>query len=104
MHGRPREGLPAWCGDYDWYRCSKRIRDSYVWQGYDPANVPDDYQFHYQRAVQADSARADEVSSRSLIDDGGRFCIGNPDDCIQYIEAYEQMGVDEIMPLFQVGR
>ena len=87
----------------DWYRVQQRIRDSYVWQGYDPANVPDDYQFHYQRAVQADSARADEVSSRSLIDDGGRFCIGNPDDCIQYIEAYEQMGVDEIMPLFQVG-
>ena len=87
----------------DWYRVQQRIRDSYVWQGYDPAKVPDDYQFHYQRVVQADTARADEVTSRSLIDDGGRFCIGNPDDCIQYIESYERMGVDEIMPLFQVG-
>ena len=27
----------------------------------------------------------------------------NPDDCIKYIEDYERMGVDEIMPLFQVG-
>ncbi len=87
----------------DWYRVQQRIRDSYVWQGYDPARVPDDYQFHYQRAVQADTARADEVTSRSLIEDGGRFCIGNPDDCIEYIESYERMGVDEIMPLFQVG-
>ena len=38
-----------------------------------------------------------------MIDDGGRFCIGDPDDCIKYIEDYERMGVDEIMPLFQVG-
>ncbi len=87
----------------DWYRVQQRIRDSYVWQGYDPAKVPADYQWHYQRAVQADTARADEVTSRSLIEDGGRFCIGNPDDCIEYIESYERMGVDEIMPLFQVG-
>ena len=87
----------------DWYRVQQRIRDSYVWQGYDPAKVPADYQWHYQRAVQADTARADAVTSRSLIEDGGRFCIGNPDDCIEYIESYERMGVDEIMPLFQVG-
>ena len=87
----------------DWYREQQRIRDSYVWQGYDPARVPPDFQWHYQRAVNADTARADEVTSRSLVEDGGRFCIGNPDDCIKYIEDYERMGVDEIMPLFQVG-
>lgn len=87
----------------DWYREQQRIRDSYVWQGYDPAKVPEDYQWHYQRAVNADTARADEVTSRQLIEDGGRFCIGDPDDCIKYIEDYERMGVDEIMPLFQVG-
>ena len=39
----------------------------------------------------------------TLVKDGGRFCIGNPDDCIEYIEKYEAMGVDEMMPLFQVG-
>ena len=87
----------------DWYREQQRIRDSYVWQGYDPAKVPADFQWHYQRAVNADTARADAVSSRALIEDGGRFCIGDPDDCIRYIENYARMGVDEIMPLFQVG-
>jgi alkanesulfonate monooxygenase SsuD/methylene tetrahydromethanopterin reductase-like flavin-dependent oxidoreductase (luciferase family) len=37
------------------------------------------------------------------VEQGGRFCIGNPDDCIRYIEQYQALGVDEIMPLFQVG-
>ena len=33
----------------------------------------------------------------------GRYCIGNPDDCLRYLEQYFPTGVDEIMPLFQVG-
>ncbi len=86
----------------DWYREQQRLRDAKVWQGYDPAKVPEDYQWHYQRS-QGDNARRDETTSADLIENGGRFCIGNPDDCIQYIEQYDAMGVDEIMPLFQVG-
>ncbi len=73
-----------------------------VWKGYDPAKVPEDYQFHYQRS-QGDPVRRDETSSLELVEKGDRFCIGNPDDCIEYIERYEAMGVDEMMPLFQVG-
>lgn len=86
----------------DWYREQQRARDAKVWQGYDPAKVPEDYQWHYQRS-QGDTSRRDEITSLDLIENGGRFCIGNPDDCIEYIESYEAMGVDEIMPLFQVG-
>jgi alkanesulfonate monooxygenase SsuD/methylene tetrahydromethanopterin reductase-like flavin-dependent oxidoreductase (luciferase family) len=86
----------------DWYRHQQRLRDAKVWQGYDPARVPLDYQWHYQRA-QVDPVRRDETTSLELIQRGGRFCIGNPDDCIEYIEQYEAMGVDEMMPLFQVG-
>ena len=86
----------------DWYRYQQRLRDAKVWQGYDPAKVPDDYQWHYQRS-QGDAVRRDETPSIDLVKDGGRFCIGNPDDCIEYIEKYEAMGVDEMMPLFQVG-
>jgi len=86
----------------DWYRVQQRMRDAKVWQGYDPAKVPEDYQWHYQRS-QGDTSRRDETTSTDLIENGGRFCIGNPDDCIEYIESYEAMGVDEIMPLFQVG-
>ncbi len=33
----------------------------------------------------------------------GRYCIGDPDDCIRYLEAYAEAGVDEVIPLFQVG-
>jgi alkanesulfonate monooxygenase SsuD/methylene tetrahydromethanopterin reductase-like flavin-dependent oxidoreductase (luciferase family) len=86
----------------DWYRAQQRIRDSYVWQGFDPAKVPEDYKWHYQRSI-VDPVRRDETPSLQLIQQGGRFCIGDPDDCIRYIEQYEAMGVDEIMPLFQVG-
>ncbi len=86
----------------DWYREQQRLRDAKVWQGYDPAKVPEDYQWHYQRS-QADPVRRDETPSIDLVKAGGRFCIGNPDDCIEYIERYEAMGVDEMMPLFQVG-
>ncbi len=86
----------------DWYREQQRIRDSYVWKGYDPAKVPEDYKWHYNRS-ENDPARRDESSSLELIHRGGRFCIGDPDDCIRYLEQYEALGVDEIMPLFQVG-
>ena len=86
----------------DWYRYQQRLRDAKVWQGYDPNKVPGDYKWHYQRS-QGDTVRRDETSSIDLVNDGGRFCIGNPDDCIEYIEKYEAMGVDEMMPLFQVG-
>ena len=86
----------------DWYRHQQRLRDAMVWKGYDPAKVPEDYQFHYQRS-QGDPVRRDETSSLELVEKGDRFCIGNPDDCIEYIERYEAMGVDEMMPLFQVG-
>ena len=86
----------------DWYRHQQRLRDAKVWQGYDPAKVPEDYQFHYQRS-QADPVRRDETASLELVQKGDRFCIGNPDDCIEYIERYEAIGVDEMMPLFQVG-
>lgn len=87
----------------DWYREQQRIRDSMVWKGYDPDKVPDDYRWHYERAMSKDTARRDEVSSMELIESGERFAIGDPDDCIRYIEQYEALGVDEIMPLFQVG-
>ena len=80
----------------------QRLRDAIVWQGYDPAKIPADFQWHYNRTL-ADTARRDEASSLELIEQGGRFCIGDPDDCIRYLELYEAMGMDEIMPLFQVG-
>ncbi len=86
----------------DWYRRQQDLRDVRVWQELDPANVPSDYQWHYQRSTSADSAKRDETSSLDLIKQG-QYCIGDPDDCLRYLEQYQPTGVDEIMPLFQIG-
>jgi alkanesulfonate monooxygenase SsuD/methylene tetrahydromethanopterin reductase-like flavin-dependent oxidoreductase (luciferase family) len=86
----------------DWYRHQQRIRDAIVWQDYDISKLPDTYRWHYQRTL-ANAARQDNTSSVGLIQQGGRFCIGDPEDCIRYLEMYEAIGLDEIMPLFQVG-
>jgi alkanesulfonate monooxygenase SsuD/methylene tetrahydromethanopterin reductase-like flavin-dependent oxidoreductase (luciferase family) len=86
----------------DWYRHQQRLRDAIVWQDYEISKPPDTYRWHYQRAL-ADAARQDDPSSLGLVQQGDRFCIGDPDDCIRYLEMYGAMGLDEIMPLFQVG-
>jgi len=86
----------------DWYRHQQTLRDSRVWQEQDSTNVPDDYQWHYQRSTATDSPKRDDVSSLDLIKSGG-YCIGDPDDCLRYLEQYSPTGVDEIMPLFQIG-
>ena len=86
----------------DWYRHQQSLRDVRVWQDQDPSNVPDDYQWHYQRSTGTDTHKGEYVSSLDQIK-AGRYCIGNPDDCLGYLEQYFPTGVDEIMPLFQVG-
>jgi alkanesulfonate monooxygenase SsuD/methylene tetrahydromethanopterin reductase-like flavin-dependent oxidoreductase (luciferase family) len=64
--------------------------------------VPTDYQWHYQRSAATETAKRDETSSLDLIKEG-RYCIGDPDDCLRFLERYVPTGVDEIMPLFQIG-
>ena len=86
----------------DWYRRQGELRDVRVWQEQDPTNVPTDYQWHYQRSTATDSPKRDELSSLDQIKQG-RYCIGDPDDCLRYLEQYTPTGVDEIMPLFQIG-
>ena len=86
----------------DWYRQQQSLRDVRVWQEQDSTAVPDDYQWHYQRSTSSDSPKRDDASSLDLIK-SGRYCIGNPDDCLRYLEQYSPTGVDEIMPLFQIG-
>jgi hypothetical protein len=86
----------------EWYRHQQRLRDAIVWQDDAISKLPDPYRWHYQRTL-ADAARQDDTSSLGLIQQGGRFCIGDPDDGIRYLEMDETMGLDEIMPLFQLG-
>ena len=86
----------------DWYRHQQSLSDVRVWQEQDSTAVPNDYQWHYQRFTASDSPKRDDASSLDLIK-SGRYCIGNPDDCLRYLEQYSLTGVDEIMPLFQIG-
>ena len=86
----------------DWYRRQQGLRDVKVWQEQDPTNVPSDYQWHYQRSTATDSSQRGETSSLDRIKEG-RYCIGNPDDCLRYVDQFAPTGVDEIMPLFQIG-
>jgi alkanesulfonate monooxygenase SsuD/methylene tetrahydromethanopterin reductase-like flavin-dependent oxidoreductase (luciferase family) len=86
----------------DWYRRQQDLRHDRVWQAHDPTSVPTDYQWHYQRSAATETAKRDETSSLDLIKEG-RYCIGDPDDCLRFLERYVPTGVDEIMPLFQIG-
>ena len=86
----------------DWYREQQRLRDVRVWKEQEPTEVPEDYRWHYQRSTADNSAKRDDTSSLELIEKGG-YCIGNPDDCIRYLEQFEPTGLDEMMPLFQIG-
>ena len=114
VHNRVSASTVAFCAEtrreavergaelIDWYRHQQSLRDVKVWQEQDASQVPDDYQWHYQRSTAADSPKRDDISSKEQIE-AGRYCIGDPDDCIRYLEEYVATGVDEIMPLFQVG-
>ncbi len=86
----------------DWYREQQRVRDSRVWGEQEAGAVPQDYQWHFQRTTANDAPKQDDVSSMDLLR-SGRYCVGNPDDCIRYLEQFEATGLDEMMPLFQIG-
>ncbi len=113
-HNRVAAGTVAFCGEnrartmeraaviMDWYRAQGALRDVKVWQEQDPDNVPEDYRWHYQRSTAEDSPKRNEESSLDLIKQG-RYCIGDPDDCIRFLEEYEAAGLDEVIPLFQIG-
>jgi len=34
---------------------------------------------------------------------GTKFCVGTPEDCIRFIEMYEALGIDEVFLLCAVG-
>ena len=86
----------------DWYREQQQLRDGRVWGEQDPSKVPQDYQWHYQRSSGTDVSKRNQTSSLELLQQGG-YCIGDPDDCIKYLDQFEATGLDEMMPLFQIG-
>ena len=68
--------------------------------------VPEDYQFYFQGAARGGPSQDPQQQAPPTSDQllaGGGYCVGDPDACIQVIEEFESMGVDEIMPIFQAG-
>ena len=89
-----------------WYLEQSRKRFTLEWSGVDPDLVPDDYQFYLQVGARSGSSQDPQQQAPPTPDEllaGGGYCVGDPDACIQVIEEFEAMGVDEIMPIFQAG-
>ena len=89
-----------------WYLEQSRKRFTLEWSGVDPNLVPEDYQFYFQGAARGGPSQDPQQQAPPTSDQllaGGGYCVGDPDACIQVIEEFESMGVDEIMPIFQAG-
>jgi hypothetical protein len=37
-------------------------------------------------------------------EEGTKFCVGTPEDCIRFLELYEALGIEEVILLCAVGR
>jgi alkanesulfonate monooxygenase SsuD/methylene tetrahydromethanopterin reductase-like flavin-dependent oxidoreductase (luciferase family) len=84
----------------DWYRNMQRLRDERNWQEVALEEVPEDYKFHLQKG--SDARGGEDVTGRDLVE-ARRFCMGDPEDCIKFIEQFDAIGVEELMFNFQLG-
>jgi alkanesulfonate monooxygenase SsuD/methylene tetrahydromethanopterin reductase-like flavin-dependent oxidoreductase (luciferase family) len=87
-----------------WYLNQQRERARLVWRGFDPATVPPDYQGYYERDQRlAAGPHPGDPTPADVVRQGTKFCIGTPDDCIEFYEAYEAMGVEQVFLLCAIG-
>ncbi len=87
-----------------WYMEQQRERARLVWRDFDPSTVPVDYQGYYDRDQRlASGPHAGDPTPKETVEEGTKFCVGTPDACIQFIEAYEALGIEEVFPLCAIG-
>jgi alkanesulfonate monooxygenase SsuD/methylene tetrahydromethanopterin reductase-like flavin-dependent oxidoreductase (luciferase family) len=87
-----------------WYIEQQRERARLVWRDYDPSTVPPDYQAYYARDQRlASGPHPGEPTPREVREQGTKFCIGTPEDCIRFLELYEALGIEEAILLCAVG-
>jgi alkanesulfonate monooxygenase SsuD/methylene tetrahydromethanopterin reductase-like flavin-dependent oxidoreductase (luciferase family) len=87
-----------------WYLEQQRERARLVWRDYDPATVPADYQGYYARDQRlASGPHPGEPTPHEVREQGTKFCVGTPEDCIRFIELYEALGIEEVILLCAVG-
>ena len=87
-----------------WYMDQQRERARLVWQGVDPATVPSDYQGYYERDMKlAAGPHQGEATASETVKKGTSFCVGTPEQCIEFFEEYEAMGVEQVFLLSAIG-
>ncbi len=87
-----------------WYLEQQRERARLVWRDYDPTNVPADYQGYHARDQRlAAGPQPGEPTPRAVRDEGTKFCVGTPEECIRFLELYEALGIEEAILLCAVG-
>ena len=87
-----------------WYMDQQRERARLVWQGFDPASVPPDYQGYYERDLRlAAGPHPGDATPSETVKQGTSFCVGTPDQCIEFFERYEAMGIEQVFLLSAIG-
>ncbi len=87
-----------------WYMEQQRDRARLVWRDFDPSTVPPDYQGYYDRDQRlASGPHRGDPTPQEVLEKGTTFCVGTPDACIRFIEAYEALGIEEVFPLCAIG-
>ena len=87
-----------------WYIEQQRERARLVWRDYDPATVPPDYQGYYARDQRlASGPHPGEPTPQQVREEGTKFCVGTPADCIRFLEINEALGIEEAILLCAVG-
>ena len=88
----------------NWYLEQQRERARLVWKGVDPATVPPDYQGYYEKDMRlAAGPHPGEKTAQEVVKQGTSFLVGTPEDCIKFVEAYEDMGVEQVFSLNAIG-
>ena len=87
-----------------WYLDQQRERARLVWRDYDPTTVPPDYQGYYARDQRlASGPHPGEATPEEVREEGTKFCVGTPADCIRFLEIYQAMGIEEVILLCAIG-
>ncbi len=87
-----------------WYIEQQRERARLVWRDYDPTTVPPDYQGYFARDQRlAAGPHPGEPTPQEMREQGTKFCVGTPEDCIRFLELYEALGIEEVILLCAIG-
>ena len=88
----------------EWYMEQQRERARLVWKGVDPTTVPADYKGYYERDMRlAAGPHEGEPTPEQVLNKGGSFLVGTPEECIKFVESYEAMGIEQVFSLNAIG-